>query len=204
MASSRIDRYTIDSNPSNHGWIHPEKTRCKRCSSILRKLMARRRELRSCRTFVAGLAKCGNSLYLLLMLIHARPCQARFCNSTRHERRKPELWEPAQRSAETLSLNTRREASLFHGAACGRVTRREARTSGAESPSQRAAFYAGLEACSTRLLLTLLFVLRPLVGFLEILACFFKGGEGVVVGLDGLPVFADSALALAGNVEDLA
>src|SRR6476469_8905570 len=47
-------------------------------------------------------------------------------------------------------------------------------------------------------------VLLPLECFLQILAGFIQGALGVVVGLYGLAVFVGGALALSGNVEDLA
>src|SRR5260370_37872410 len=59
----------------------------------------------------------------------------------------------------------------------------------------------GLKSPSQQLLL---FALWPLEGLLQILTGFFQCAEGVVVGLDGLPVFIDGALALAGDIEDLA
>src|SRR5258708_29825417 len=49
----------------------------------------------------------------------------------------------------------------------------------------------------------LLFVFRSFEGLLEILTRFFEGAEGIVVGLDGLPIFVNGAFALAGNVENL-
>src|SRR5580658_732986 len=46
--------------------------------------------------------------------------------------------------------------------------------------------------------------LGALIGLGQILSRLFEGGEGIVIGLDGLAVFVDGALALAGNVKDLA
>src|SRR5260370_41055621 len=59
----------------------------------------------------------------------------------------------------------------------------------------------GLKSPSQQLLL---FALRPLEGLLQILTRFFQCAEGVVVGLHGLPVFAEGALALAGDIAPLA
>ncbi len=49
-----------------------------------------------------------------------------------------------------------------------------------------------------------LLVFRALVGFGEIEPRFVEGALGVVVGLDGETVFIDGAVALAGEVKDLA
>src|SRR5579885_3664842 len=46
--------------------------------------------------------------------------------------------------------------------------------------------------------------LFPLVGLLDVAAGFVFGALGVVVGLQGLAVFVDGALALSGDVEDFA
>ena len=46
--------------------------------------------------------------------------------------------------------------------------------------------------------------LGALVGLLQIFAGFLKRAEGVVIGLESLAVFIDGALALPGDVEDLA
>src|SRR5579864_8133866 len=53
-----------------------------------------------------------------------------------------------------------------------------------------------------QLRLLLLFFFGTLVGLRQILAGFFQRSEGVVVGLQCLPVLSDCALALAGNIED--
>src|SRR5215469_9369654 len=50
----------------------------------------------------------------------------------------------------------------------------------------------------------LLLFLWPLVGFRQVFASFFQGAECVVVGLQRLPVLADSAFTLAGDIEYLA
>src|ERR1700752_3594813 len=52
--------------------------------------------------------------------------------------------------------------------------------------------------------LLLRFRFRPLVRLLQVLAGFFEGAEGVVVGLQGLAVFVDRALALSCDIENLA
>src|SRR5260370_38088253 len=44
----------------------------------------------------------------------------------------------------------------------------------------------------------------PLVRLLHVAAAFLERALGIVVGLDGLPVFIDGAFALAGCVENLA
>ena len=54
---------------------------------------------------------------------------------------------------------------------------------------------------SLRLTLSVLLLLE---GFLQILPGFVERALGVVVGLDGLAVFVGGALALSGDVEDLA
>ena len=54
------------------------------------------------------------------------------------------------------------------------------------------------------LLSSLLFIFGPIICLLHIPARFFESAEGIVIGLDGLPVFVDGALALAGDVEYLA
>jgi len=46
--------------------------------------------------------------------------------------------------------------------------------------------------------------LFALEGFLHVAACFFECALGIVVGLDGLPVFIDGAFALPGYIENLA
>src|SRR5579864_3214805 len=53
-----------------------------------------------------------------------------------------------------------------------------------------------------QLRLLLLFFFRTLVSLRQILSGFFQRSEGVVVSLQCLPVLADCALALAGNIED--
>src|SRR5258708_2164991 len=50
---------------------------------------------------------------------------------------------------------------------------------------------------------SLLFIFRPLERLLQILARFLEGAEGIVIGLDGLTIFVNGALALARNVENL-
>src|SRR6266850_4898698 len=50
----------------------------------------------------------------------------------------------------------------------------------------------------------LLRFLWPLIRRFEILAGLFESALGIVVGLNGLAVFIDRALALAGHIEDLA
>src|ERR1035438_6460384 len=50
----------------------------------------------------------------------------------------------------------------------------------------------------------LLLLFRPLVRLLHIFPRFFEGSEGVVVGLRSLPVLSYRALALAGDIENLA
>src|SRR5580658_6816482 len=57
---------------------------------------------------------------------------------------------------------------------------------------------------TTTAALLLRFFFGALVGFLQVLAAFFESAEGVVVGLDGLAVFVDGALALAGDVKNFA
>src|SRR5271155_2708492 len=63
---------------------------------------------------------------------------------------------------------------------------------------------AGVQTCCGAPSLVRRFFFWPLVGFLQILAGFFQRAEGVVVGLQGLAIFVHGALALAGNVENLA
>jgi len=46
------------------------------------------------------------------------------------------------------------------------------------------------------------FLFRTLVRLLHVSPGFFESSEGVVVGLQGLPVFVDSTLPLAGDIED--
>ena len=55
----KVDRRSMQRTIDRDG-IRCRKTRCRKCSSILRKLMDRPRKLRSCRTFAASLTGCGD------------------------------------------------------------------------------------------------------------------------------------------------
>ncbi len=94
---SSVDAKMIGYRRLDRDQIRFKKTRCKKCSSILRRVMGGWIP-HSCSTFVASLTTCGHPPCLLSRFMPARSCHVRFWNSAHRGRKNPKPWEPAQAS----------------------------------------------------------------------------------------------------------